>query len=555
MTPPELIKIKNNPGLLPLQLGQTQISNDHWTYIQIFNINPIILEFNRIKSKFHDLENILKSNENYSREYFNTYNIINNLENKITEQINQINPTYSDSNRPKRGLLNALGSIIKIITGNLDNEDAEKYNQQINYLQENQFKMKSILKNQITLLNTSINNFNEIAKNLTHNQLILESRIIQIENTVKQTLIQQTNNYQYFLTQMILNQITFIYQIIYNTLDKIEIAITFAKLNTLHNSIVNPFQLLQEIKNTAIHLTDVAMPFEPELKNILKLENVINIKAYSVDFTIVFILEIPLVDPKPYQYFQLYSLPIKVNNSYQIILPKSKYVAINEQNYVLIQEACRFINNNEYLCNNLNAVQIHGNLPCEISLIMFNKDISDCLPIPIEIKETQIQKLKPNKWILVIPTEIVVTQSCNKLINKLQLKGTYILNLNKDCEFLINGHILKTHITSQTIDRFELPYLNVNLSRPNHINYNPGPLNLNTINAHKILETQDLLNKQQVNLEQLNQSITVTKTSLWTILLYIFVFIFLLYIIYKKLLIKKIPPKMTSRNLEEDIMI
>ena len=64
----------------------------------------------------------MKSNATYNREYFNSYNIIEGLESKILEQINQLNPK---STRQKRGIINGLGSIIKCLTGNLDNEDAK----------------------------------------------------------------------------------------------------------------------------------------------------------------------------------------------------------------------------------------------------------------------------------------------------------------------------------------------------------------------------------------------------------------------------------------------
>lgn len=80
----------------------------------------------------------------------------------------------------------------------------------------------------------------------------------------------------------------------------------------------------------------------------------------------VFILEIPLVEKQMYQYFQLYSLPIKTNNSYQIIIPQSKYVALNEQSYVFSDDKCKSVTDSKYLRENVNKyVSIKNkNIPC-----------------------------------------------------------------------------------------------------------------------------------------------------------------------------------------------
>lgn len=53
--------------------------------------------------------------------------------------------------RNKRGLVDALGSIIKSISGNLDQNDAINYNNAIKVLQENQNKIILESNNHISL--------------------------------------------------------------------------------------------------------------------------------------------------------------------------------------------------------------------------------------------------------------------------------------------------------------------------------------------------------------------------------------------------------------------
>ena len=93
-------------------------------------------------------------------------------------------------------------------------------------------------------IRSHLKNIKNLILNISHIENILESRILQIEAIIKKVDLHQTNSHQYYLTYTIINQIITIYQSIYNTLDKIEASITFAKLNILHNAILNPKELL-----------------------------------------------------------------------------------------------------------------------------------------------------------------------------------------------------------------------------------------------------------------------------------------------------------------------
>lgn len=129
----QVTEIKDNPGLFPLKLGTTQIQTDHWTFVHIFNLDDLMNEYNVLEDSFTQIRLALDNsidNKSYVREYQNTVNLVIDLQNKIKLQFEQLNPintlknNLTSKNRIKRGLINGLGSIIKIITGNLDHEDA-----------------------------------------------------------------------------------------------------------------------------------------------------------------------------------------------------------------------------------------------------------------------------------------------------------------------------------------------------------------------------------------------------------------------------------------------
>lgn len=84
------------------------------------------------------------------------------LENRIENLFEQIIPTFKNSQRIKRGLFNPLGSFIKCITGNLDQNDAEEIDAKITALNEAQNKLKTDAINQITIMDHSKVSRNDI---------------------------------------------------------------------------------------------------------------------------------------------------------------------------------------------------------------------------------------------------------------------------------------------------------------------------------------------------------------------------------------------------------
>jgi len=80
-------------------------------------------------------------------------------------------------------------------------------------------------------------------------------------------------------------------------------------------------------------------------------EKISKIKSYSSENKIIFIIEIPTVSSQMYNFYHLYPMPVIKNNSYQLIIPKSKYLMINERNYFFSNENSFEIISEEFICH------------------------------------------------------------------------------------------------------------------------------------------------------------------------------------------------------------
>lgn len=103
------------------------------TTTQLYNVSLIIHYFGELNTRVNQILETISNNLHYESSLGNYAKIITNIQSTISEEINEIIP----NKRTKRGLNNALGSIIKTISGNLDKEDGRKYEEMIKNLEAN----------------------------------------------------------------------------------------------------------------------------------------------------------------------------------------------------------------------------------------------------------------------------------------------------------------------------------------------------------------------------------------------------------------------------------
>lgn len=533
--------------------------SNHWSLIQIHDLTLLINEFYLIKDNANYLVKNILNNTAYEKEYKNSLLPLIALEKRIETNIKQIDPV-NYTKRQKRGILDPLGSLIKCITGNLDKTDADLYDRQIKQLQSNQNKLKEISSNQINLLEKTINQFQNVISNISANQIILKSRILEIESTIKKVALHSNNEFQYFRTHIIINQISMIYQTIYDILEKTEVAISFAKINTLHNSIVDPIELINEISRFKNQLTTDMLPLEANIENILNFEKIIEIKSYSKGPIITFILELPLIETDVYHYYQLYPLPIPSEPGPQFFvnLPHKPYLALSNIKYSYMDQTCTQLLPNEYLCRQAHTAYINEDPPCAVQLISYKENTTTCYPFRIKLQDVQITKITDGKWIVTVPKQLIVPVSCPNSKDNIPLYGSYLVESINECSLQVKSFILRTYKPNRlNYNDVSLPMLNLSMSyhQKRDFVFNPPVLDLNTINLKETQEIVTALQDQKKILQEVTNPVELNRINFWTILLYIIILIIFIYLAYKLLLKTKCLKNAVEISSKEDIVI
>lgn len=236
----EYKELKDNPGVLPLKLGDAKVVKTTHIMLHYCDLTLIANEMNSLYTRsvnITDTVNNMKPEKPYLNELTNFMKIMEFIQEKVSTKLNQI---VSHSTRTKRGLINVIGSMFKAVTGNLDASDGERYDKEISNLQKNSNKEIQIQK---SLAMAMIEKFNATMQNLNNNNKLIENKLNEILPYVQDT---GNANTCIFLKEVV-NEIISMYEIIYDMLQDIENSLVFARIGLMHPSIIRTNDLFTEL--------------------------------------------------------------------------------------------------------------------------------------------------------------------------------------------------------------------------------------------------------------------------------------------------------------------
>ncbi|XP_050505429.1 uncharacterized protein LOC126883802 [Diabrotica virgifera virgifera] len=518
--PPAIIQTFPNKRRYHIQLSKDQLKADT---IKIFkeHLNPkkkyaILFEAEEIETQYDAVTTAIQNG--LSHPYFSS---LQNFDQALRYQLKSAQEKFSTIypySRTRRGLINGLGSIIKAISGNLDQDDAEKYNNAIETLQTNQENLINHLNRHISLNKKIIKEFNETITLLTHNQEIIAEEVNNISTNLN-TFIFDFNHY--LQARNVLDQLNLTLQIILQLLNDLEEAITFSRVNTLHNSVIKKDEIKWIInKMLEHHKADQLVYIEDE--DILKYYDIIKVDAYYSNHTIIFILHFPVLHPNSFTYYHLF--PIPTANSTTII-PPEPYLLISEKSFQYLEEPCARIDT-RYLCQEGTMLEATKTDDCIKQILQLSTQEASCQYTPVQTRDVIIQRLSDAHYIGIFPESTKITTRCSTT-KILGLKGTYLINLPPRCEF-------KTPIQSYINSRTTIPEEPLMLPKirtidiPTAIKFKP--LRIDHIPLDKLHE----LSKEEEHLETINPKLwNHSHNHFWMTPLYILITIICLYICYR----------------------
>ncbi|KAG7298384.1 hypothetical protein JYU34_018001 [Plutella xylostella] len=524
-----LQRVNNGAGILPVRKGEAVISSDKWIVFKVLNISLLCrdLEFN--VNRYANLNNHVLS-------YFkgkldvgiaNIKTQTDYIKDTTIGKLRQISP----SKRIKRGILNPLGSLIKIFTGNLDNDDAIRYD---NLISEAKLRTENVAK-KLSLVTEMVQSFVNIANSTQNNFIQLDKAIWELRKQINITKSVQIREQIISVYNLFFHN----FQTLFIRLDELETTIAFSKLRTLHQSILDSDELLQILKKIE---ENNKLVYPVNEANLVKIEQTIELKSYFKENQITFILEIPLIKKDIYTYYKILPIPTtNESNQTTLIIPKFPYLIMKGLKTQSLSQPCKKIDEQYYLCNE-NEMSAFIEDTCVIDLMKRTPNATSCRPTYVKLENIKLTPIQLNRWILYSKDNSVLTQVCKDEVTHHNIQGTYILTMNENCIIEIEKYKLKKRtLQFEKIKYSDLPLLSLPEILPLQPEKESYPINLEEIDLSDIRLMSYLLKKSEsevickVNESVINvKSISVGTVIIYVILILIIIIVLLYLYRYKK---------------------
>lgn len=500
--------IDHSNGLLLLKQGSVLRQLDTFNLVCTYNITYLYATTLKLADLYVST-NMLDPNI-ISKDLHKTYT--DQIEHKIDIIYNKLT-FLAPPSKTKRGLFNGIGSVVKLVTGNLDYNDAVKIEQQIYNLRN---KIHSIQEKSVVIAQNAISEFSTQVNKINEN----ENKLAEI---IKNVSMHSNTVYRHFNLLQVHIQIDFSLQIILDKLMLLEDAVAFAQIGIMHPSIIHSKDLITDMLDLKSNFSFTAVA-PISLENIQKIEKSIEVKAYSTGHSLNFILEIPSVDSTPYNLIHIYSIP---NDENITIIPKSQYLVLGSGEYTYINEECRHISDETQVCKQLIMKQLEDNGDCITSIIQHQPAHPKCEYAKMKLTNGKFQNISPNSWLVITNNNEVLKSTCGSDVTYHTLTKTQLISISNECRAEVLNITLQTHSSAVTIhDVIPLPEQQ---SKPNNeIKYEIQLEDISLDSLHQLKNRANDLDEDDYK-DQL-----VSFTPSWTtILLYCIGAVFLIWKTYK----------------------
>lgn len=539
-------KIVGEPGLYYEDKGVVRLYNMQWKLITYVPFVDIKQKFN-VAQLFADLTLRLCDRElrpvsgnaecdMLHREFKHRSSEIE----KARDLILQLVTHGEENDREKRGILNFVGEIAKVLFGTLDNDDARFYKGKIDEIEQSGKEILELQHSQVMLVRSTLKAVNGTLTHLQENEFKFAEGLKDLAGKVQIFASDSSNRLHYVEVMSSLNshliQVYRIFAEVKANYELIISAIVRAKEGVLEPHIITPKQVAECLRKSHINLEQHSLPISissPNLGSVL-------LKIADVDIVIFkdvlsYIVKIPLMERESYQLYELWSLPVpdkKIPNMYTFLETGNKLLLIDTAKRYLARLSysdlndCKVLNNMAKICRQtFNVYSTHNSEDCAFTLMSGSMTLPlDCTQRVVSLVNSLWNKLDKNLWIYVVPNKEKLTVLCQgKEPVDIILEGVGKLIFYESCKAYGNSILIQTQkmIVSNTTSKDFTPELNLQidcceeLADKNRINVTSFQVKvpeLNYLNHFDDLQVAGhKLDQLQKNIEEEKEKLSLRK--------------------------------------------
>lgn len=542
----ELVKLEslpNYPGLYFVPQFWFLMSSESWEVLYNVPLEPLARRINLTESIWKEIvvhkQNLTILWTNPKIELLES--AIKNLQDAYHQFRNLLIHTDTIT-RNKRGIFNSLGRALKIITGTMDSDDEDYYNEKINTVALDNKRIYQLEKDQLTIIQSTLWGVNKTTSEIKGNQDLLTKAYQYLEELSKNNRENIINiTLKYTRHTEILQQMSVVQQLVSETLDSLEVlynAIDEARQGKISSYLIKPAELTNILRNVQGHLhVGDSLPLPVTIETIYRYYDIVRITVYFTSDSLRYIIRIPLKHiSRKFHLFKVIPLPQPLMNitlvqtTYAIPEISTEYIGFSEdlQYYVTMKESqvqdCT--GPPLIICNNVPVIYPvdeieHSHARCEVEIFKNNSSPNCNFRFTKIINPNWERIPHSNTWIFsAMPDNEPVTITCKnnngvmQFLRDIRLGTHGQLTLQPDCAAVGSSFTLlsrdKTRSETMSHPEYSLIIPNVNISFNdkekeilkqfsnfsvnqrelimNHVTHNLNDLNIASIRISKLRE-------------------------------------------------------------------
>ncbi|KAL6252153.1 hypothetical protein P5V15_015133 [Pogonomyrmex californicus] len=260
--------------------------------------------------------------------------IIERKNTKLITLLTQVETLYKTTDK-RRGLLDEVGSVSKILFGTMDADDQKLIDEQLQTLRTNGKVLQHAVANQIKVINATIAHLDELENTLNYNENLIMSATKRLEQRLTESTLQADVDEHLLILTTIMNDLT---KDTENVIDYL----TYGKNGMIPTRLLPIKHIITALREAATQLTmGLHFPFKIQTEHWQTIHTYITFSAYSDGPYIYTILRFPVVAYPTFKLVKAIPLPVHDHaNVFAYIKINHPLIAIDKENhhYKLLEE-------------------------------------------------------------------------------------------------------------------------------------------------------------------------------------------------------------------------
>ncbi|XP_072758153.1 uncharacterized protein [Anoplolepis gracilipes] len=188
-------KFSNEAGMYFEKIGKVNQVESAWKMVIKLDITALSHRHQQLQGYMAQTRALCydKPLEENMKDACDTLQLIEKDNEQVTTLLTRIKTIYQTSEKPRRGLIDGLGTIAKTLFGTMNANDERIIKEQMNLLQGKQQTLQHVMKNQIKVLNATIAHVDHLEKVIQENK----DRFLNITEKMRRSWLQMKKNYGY----------------------------------------------------------------------------------------------------------------------------------------------------------------------------------------------------------------------------------------------------------------------------------------------------------------------------------------------------------------------